>query len=41
VLACFDVVVKMYRHSLEARVFIVKTYWIAGSITDCQRMFVD
>jgi hypothetical protein len=27
-LACFHVVVKMYRYSLEERVFIVKTYWI-------------
>jgi hypothetical protein len=31
-LACFHVVVKMYRYSLEERVFIVKTYWITGSI---------
>jgi hypothetical protein len=28
VLACFHVVVKMHRYSLEERVFIVKTYWI-------------
>jgi hypothetical protein len=32
VLACFYVVVKMYRYSLEERVFIVKAYWITGSI---------
>jgi hypothetical protein len=35
VLACFHVVVKMYRYSLEERVFIVKTYWITGSIKNC------
>jgi hypothetical protein len=35
VLACFLVVVKMYRYSLEERVFIVKTYWITGSIKNC------
>jgi hypothetical protein len=40
VLACFHVVVKMYRYSLEERVFIVKTYWITGSIKSCQR-FVE
>jgi hypothetical protein len=40
VLACFQVVVKMYRYSLEKRVFIVKTYWITGSIKNCQRRFV-
>jgi hypothetical protein len=41
VLACFDVVVKMYRYSLEERVFIVKTYWITGCIKNCQRRFVE
>jgi hypothetical protein len=41
VLACFHVVVKMYRYSLEEWVFIVKTYWITGSIKNCQRMFVE
>jgi hypothetical protein len=41
VLACFHVVVKMYRYSLEERVFIVKTYWITGSIKNCQRRFVE
>jgi hypothetical protein len=41
VLACFHVVVKMYRNSLEGRVFIVKTYWITGSIKNCQRRFVE
>jgi hypothetical protein len=30
----------MYRYSLEERVFIVKTYWITGSI-NCQRRFVE
>jgi hypothetical protein len=30
VLACFHFLVKMYRYSLEERVFIVKTYWITG-----------
>jgi hypothetical protein len=40
VLACFHVVVKMYRY-LEERVFIVKTYWITGSIKNCQRRFVE
>jgi hypothetical protein len=40
VLACFHVVVKMYRYSLEERVFIVKTYWVTGSIKNCQRSFV-
>jgi hypothetical protein len=29
----------MYRYSLEKRVFIVKTYWITGSIKNWQRMF--
>jgi hypothetical protein len=41
VLACFHVVVKMYRYCLEERVFIVKTYWITGSIKNCQRRFVE
>jgi hypothetical protein len=41
VLASFHVVVKMYRYSLEERVFIVKTYWITGSIKNCQRWFVE
>jgi hypothetical protein len=41
VLACFHVVVKMYRYSLEEWVFIVKTYWITGSIKNCQRRFVE
>jgi hypothetical protein len=41
VLACFHVVVKMYRYSLEERVFVVKTYWITGSIKNCQRRFVE
>jgi hypothetical protein len=41
VLACFHVVVKKYRYSLEERVFIVKAYWITGSIKNCQRRFVE
>jgi hypothetical protein len=41
VLACFDVIAKMYPYSLEERVFIVKTYWITGSIKNCQRRFVE
>jgi predicted secreted Zn-dependent protease len=41
VLACFHVVVKMYRYSLEEQVFIVKAYWITGSIKNCQRRFVE
>jgi hypothetical protein len=41
VLACFHVVVKMYRYSLEERVFIVKIYWITGCIKNCQRKFVE
>jgi hypothetical protein len=41
VFACFHVVVKMYRYSLEERVFIVKTYWIIGFIKNCQRRFVE
>jgi hypothetical protein len=41
VLVCFHVVVKMYRYSSEERVFIVKTYWITGSIKNCQRRFVE
>jgi hypothetical protein len=41
VLACFHAVVKMYRYSLEERVFIVKAYWITGSIKNCQRRFVE
>jgi hypothetical protein len=41
VLACFHVVVKMYRYSLEERVFNVKAYWITGSIKNCQRRFVE
>jgi hypothetical protein len=41
VLACFHVVVKMYRYSLEERMFIVKAYWITGSIKNWQRMFVE
>jgi hypothetical protein len=40
-LACFHVVVQMYRYSLEERVFSVKAYWITGSIKNCQRMFVE
>jgi hypothetical protein len=40
-LACFHVVVKMYRYSFEERMFIVKTYWITGSIKKCQRRFVE
>jgi hypothetical protein len=28
--------VKIYRHSLEERVLIVKTYWITGSIKNFQ-----
>jgi hypothetical protein len=31
----------MYRYSLEERVFIVKAYWIACSIKNCQRRFVE
>jgi hypothetical protein len=41
VLACFHVVVKMYRYSLKERVFIEKTYWITGSIENCQKRFVE
>jgi hypothetical protein len=41
VLACFHVVVKLYRYSLEERVFIVKTYWITGSIKNCRRKSVE
>jgi hypothetical protein len=41
VLASFHVVMKMYRYSLEDRMFIVKTYWITGSIKNCQRRFVE
>jgi hypothetical protein len=41
VLACFHVAVKMYRYSLEERVFIVKTYWITGWIKNCQKRFVE
>jgi hypothetical protein len=41
VLACFHVVVKMYRYSLEERVLIVKTNWITGSIKNCQKRFVE
>jgi hypothetical protein len=41
VLACFHVVVKMYWYFLEERVFIVKAYWITGSIKNCQRRFVE
>jgi hypothetical protein len=41
VLVCFHVVVEMYGYSMEERVFIVKTYWITGSIKDCQRRFVE
>jgi hypothetical protein len=41
VFACFHVVVKMYRYSLKERVFIVKAYWINGSINNCQRRFVE
>jgi hypothetical protein len=41
VLACFHVIVKMYRYSLEEWVFIVKAYWITGSIKNCQRWFVE
>jgi hypothetical protein len=31
----------MYQYFLEERVFIVKTYWITGSIKSCQRRFVE
>jgi hypothetical protein len=41
VVACFHSVVKMYRYSLEEQVFTVKTYWITGSIKNCQRRFVE
>jgi hypothetical protein len=41
VLACYHVLVKMYRYSLEERVFIVKTYWNTGSIKNCQKRFVE
>jgi hypothetical protein len=40
-MACFHVVLKMYRYSLEERVFIVKTYWITGSMKNCQRRFAE
>jgi hypothetical protein len=40
VLASFHVVVKMYRYSLEERVFTVMAYWITGSIKNCKRRFV-
>jgi hypothetical protein len=33
--------VKLYQYSLEEQVFIVKTYWITGSIKNCQRRFVE
>jgi hypothetical protein len=39
--AYFHVVMKMYRYSLKERVFIVKAYWISGSIKNCQRWFVE
>jgi hypothetical protein len=38
VLACFQVVVKMYRYSFEERVFTVRTYWITGYIKNCQEV---
>jgi hypothetical protein len=41
VFACFHVVVKMCRYSLEERVFNVKTYWITGSIKNCHRRLVE
>jgi hypothetical protein len=41
VLPFFDVVVMMYRYAFEERVFIVKTYWITGSIKNCQWRFVE
>jgi hypothetical protein len=31
----------MYRYSLEEQVFIVKAYWITGSIKNCQRRFAE
>jgi hypothetical protein len=31
----------MYQYSVEERVFIVKNYWISGSIKNCQRRFVE
>jgi hypothetical protein len=31
----------MYRYSLEEQEFIVKTYWITGSIKNFQRRFVE
>jgi hypothetical protein len=31
----------MYRYSLEKEVFFAKTYWITGSIKNCQRRFVE
>jgi hypothetical protein len=31
----------MYRYSVEERVFLVKSYWISGSIKNCQRKFVE
>jgi hypothetical protein len=40
VLACVHIVVKIYQYSLEEQVFTVKTYWITGSIKNCQR-FVE
>jgi hypothetical protein len=40
-LLAFTFVVKMYGYSLEERVFIAKTYWITGSIKNCQRRFVE
>jgi hypothetical protein len=31
----------MYRYSVEEQVFIVKNYWITGSIKNCQRRSVE
>jgi hypothetical protein len=41
VLACFHVVVKMYRYSFEELVLIVKAYWFTDSIKNCQKRFVE
>jgi hypothetical protein len=31
----------MYRYSVEERAFIVKKYWITGSIKNCKRKFFE
>jgi hypothetical protein len=41
VFSCFHVVVKMYRHSMEERVFIMKTIGLLVPFKNCQRRFVE